>query len=154
MIKIDLKMSKKSTMEVKQYAKLMESGIFAGMKRAMFFAEAESKKSFIENHKGAAHSSKLTARTGHLRRSVQSQVRRKTGLIIGSLGSSVKYARIHELGGVIRAKGKGWLSFRIGKHFIKVKQVTIPARPYLKPAIESNLKKINDIIGKEIERQF
>ncbi len=131
MIKIDLKTSKKSTMEVKQYAKLMEYSIFKGMKRAMFLSEAESKKSFIENHKGPVHPTKLTARTGNLRRSIQSRVNRKTGLVIGSIGTTVGYGRKHELGTHMMA-----------------------SRPFLYPAIRDNLKKINDIIGQEIKRQF
>lgn len=131
MIKIDLKMSKKSTMEVKRYAKLMEAGLLNGMKRAMFLAEAESKKSFIENHRGIVHPTKLTARTGNLRRSVQSIVTKKAFLVIGSIGTNVEYGRKHELGTHMMA-----------------------SRPFLYPAIRDNIKKINDIIGKEIERQF
>lgn len=46
-----------------------------------------------------------------------------------TVGSDRKYAAIHQLGGIIKAKGKG-LSFTVGgKHFI-VKQVKIPARPF------------------------
>jgi len=65
------------------------------------------------------------------------------------IGSNLIYARIHALGGIIRAKNKEFLSFRIptglrttsksGKTlkkaqqqfgFVRVKQVTIPQRDY------------------------
>ncbi|MGI8839761.1 MAG: phage virion morphogenesis protein [Caulobacteraceae bacterium] len=48
------------------------------------------------------------------------------------VGSNLIYAAIHQLGGVIRAKGGGMLRFRIpGVGWRQVAQVTIPARPYL-----------------------
>lgn len=48
------------------------------------------------------------------------------------VGSNLIYAAIHQVGGVIRAKGGGYLKFRIpGVGWRQVRQVTIPARPYL-----------------------
>ncbi len=46
-----------------------------------------------------------------------------------SIGSDRQYAAIHQLGGVIRAKGKA-LVFKIGGRTIFAKQVTIHARPF------------------------
>jgi len=49
----------------------------------------------------------------------------------GEWGSNVKYAAIHQAGGVIKAKGRA-LRFAIpGVGFVLTKKVTIPARPYL-----------------------
>lgn len=47
-------------------------------------------------------------------------------------GTNVIYAGIHHFGGIIRAKNAAFLQFR-GQNggFTRVKQVTIPARPYL-----------------------
>lgn len=140
MIKIDLKMNKKTALKVKRYAKLMESGIFKGVKQAMFFAEAKSKMSFLvglykskiySSGKAPVHPTKLTARTGHLRRSIQARVIRKKGLVVGSIGTNVFYGRRHELG------------------IMGMKQ-----RAFLLPAIRDNITKINDIINQEIKRQF
>ncbi len=46
-------------------------------------------------------------------------------------GSNLIYARIHQRGGTIRAKNAGALHFPIGNGYAIVKQVTLPARPYL-----------------------
>ena len=48
------------------------------------------------------------------------------------VGTNVIYARIHQLGGVIRAKSAPYLMFRLSSgSFVRTKQVTIPARPFL-----------------------
>jgi phage virion morphogenesis protein len=48
------------------------------------------------------------------------------------IGSNLIYATIHQLGGVISAKGGGFLKFKIpGVGWRQVRSVTIPARPYL-----------------------
>lgn len=49
-----------------------------------------------------------------------------------AVGSSLIYARIHQFGGVIKPKNGGCLCIPVGGgRVIKVKSVTIPARPYL-----------------------
>lgn len=48
-----------------------------------------------------------------------------------SIGSNVIYAAIHQFGGTIKAKNKPYLKFKIGNNFVRVKQVKIPARPFL-----------------------
>lgn len=46
--------------------------------------------------------------------------------------TSVIYAAIHQFGGVIRPKNKPYLTFKVpGGGFRRVKQVTIPARPFV-----------------------
>jgi phage gpG-like protein len=73
-----------------------------------------------------------------------------------AVGPAVIYGRIHEEGGVIRPVHGEWLVFKVkvatmlrrtrAGHYrragaiyawIKTKKVTIPARPYLRPALES-----------------
>jgi phage gpG-like protein len=65
-----------------------------------------------------------------------------------TVGSKLTYARIHNRGGVIKAKGGGYLKFKVGgprggksqrrggklgkgEHWVQVKQVTIPKRQFL-----------------------
>lgn len=48
-----------------------------------------------------------------------------------TVGTNVKYAAIHQLGGTIRPKDKKCLRFEIDGRIIFAKQVTIPARPFL-----------------------
>jgi phage virion morphogenesis protein len=47
------------------------------------------------------------------------------------VGSGRIYARIHQLGGVIRPKKAKYLVFRMASGLVFARQVTIPARPYL-----------------------
>lgn len=47
-------------------------------------------------------------------------------------GTNVIYAGVHQFGAVIKAKTAGALRFRMpGGHFVTVKKVTIPARPFI-----------------------
>jgi phage gpG-like protein len=48
-----------------------------------------------------------------------------------TLGTNVKYAGIHQYGGTIRPKGKKALRFKLGKEFVTVKVVRLPARPFI-----------------------
>lgn len=70
-----------------------------------------------------------------LRRFFQLTPNGEAEAIIGAGNIRVPYARIHEQGGVIRAKNKPYLVFRIGSRWFKKKSVFIPARPYLSPAV-------------------
>lgn len=78
----------------------------------------------------------LNVRTGRLRNSIFGKMRGNDTLEIGA-GSNVVYARIHEFGGTIKAKNAPFLKFQIGGRWAQVKQVQIPARPYVKPSIET-----------------
>lgn len=65
---------------------------------------------------------------GHLSGSISSNV----GKDFAEWGVNRIYARIHQDGGVIKAKSGGSLKFRIpGGGFAVVKAVRMPARPYL-----------------------
>lgn len=85
----------------------------------------------------------------------------KDRYLSGSLSSSVfrdgvawgvglKYGRIHQFGGVIRAKSAGALKFRIpGGGFAVVKAVRMPARPYL-GVNDTDRSDILDILARRI----
>lgn len=65
----------------------------------------------------------------------------------GLWGSTdVRYALIHELGGVIRPTKAPALMFRIDGQFVRVQQVRIPARPYLRPAADAIYPRLPDNI--------
>lgn len=67
-------------------------------------------------------------KSGRLVDSIQSS----SGPDQAEVGTNVLYARIHQFGGVIRAKGSGSLRFALaGGGFATVKSVTMPARPFL-----------------------
>ena len=72
-----------------------------------------------------------------------------------SVGPTVIYGRIHELGGIIlpvHAKLLSWIGDN-GEH-IFAKRVQIPARPYLRPAVDEHEKEIRDAVGFQIEKQI
>ncbi len=48
-----------------------------------------------------------------------------------TVGTNKVYGAIHQFGGTIRPRNAKALVFRLGAHFVRVKAVTIPARPYL-----------------------
>lgn len=92
----------------------------------------------------------------------------RTGILEGSIGiaepaaptgtgvrgvwgsKDVRYALIHELGGTIQPKNKPWLVFKIGEHWVRAKQVTIPARPYLRPAADAEYPGLADRIRSQL----
>lgn len=65
----------------------------------------------------------------------------------------VVYAAIHEFGGTIvpvRAPRLAWYSKRDG-HWYTAMSVTIPARPYLQPALDDNEQFIEDTFADAVE---
>lgn len=61
----------------------------------------------------------------------------------GAWGSkAVIYALIHELGGTILPKKGTHLTFQIGGNWVRTKSVTIPKRPYLRPAADAIYPKL------------
>ncbi len=74
---------------------------------------------------------KTLIRSIQLRNSIHAESNR-TGFAVGT---NTIYAATHQFGDrrTIRAKRKNYLSFRIGRNWIRVKEVTvnIPARPFL-----------------------
>jgi phage gpG-like protein len=105
----------------------------------MFIAEKWSKQSFGQ----PGH---LVSRTGNLRRSINTTVQDNGKSVIGIIGTAVVYGPIHETGGTIKPiKGK-YLKFAIGGNWKSVRQVKIPARPYLTPSITENTAKIREVI--------
>lgn len=54
-----------------------------------------------------------------------------------SVGTNLVYARIQELGGEITGKRGGLLTFLGDSGWVRVRSVTIPAQPYLRPAFDA-----------------
>lgn len=61
------------------------------------------------------------------------------------VGTNVKYARIHQFGGVIRPKRARVLLFRVGDRRVAARKVRIPPRPFL-GINERNQREIGEII--------
>lgn len=54
------------------------------------------------------------------------------------IGTNAVQARIHEFGGVITPKRAKFLHFFVDGDEVFAKRVVIPARPWLRPAIDQN----------------
>ena len=72
-----------------------------------------------------------------------------SGTSVGAFtGTDKIYARIHEFGGVITPKTAKALHFQIDGHWVTTRSVTMPARPYVRPALDENKPEVaNAIIG-------
>jgi len=112
-----------------------KKGLTRGLKMAMLFAEAQAKLRF--NTPG-----NLRVRTGHLRRSIGSGAEGNTGWV----GTNVSYGEVNELGATIRPKKGKYLKFQIMGQWKTVKEVVIPPRPFIRPAVEENTERLGDII--------
>lgn len=92
---------------------------------------------------GGSSRTMLNVRTGRLRQSIKGKLLSRTQAVVVV---GVKYGRIHEEGGVIKARRKKFLHFVIdGKHF-QAKTIRIPARPYLAPALQTKRKQVSQVI--------
>lgn len=96
-------------------------------------------------------------RTGTLEGSIDIAVYAVAGRVgepvRGTWGSrDVRYALIHELGGTIRPKHGKVLVFEVDGETVAVQSVTMPARPYLRPAADAEYPKLADRIRREYER--
>lgn len=131
----------------------------AALTRAAVYVAGQAKRMVY-----AGRPEHLAAGTGMLRNSIKHEMHYPEAYI----GSNVVYARIHELGGTIRPKKGQFLSIPVGdwtdsprNHpelryaqsvngqpylvteggevmYILRRQVTLPARPYLSPAMENS----------------
>lgn len=103
---------------------------------------------------GGDSTEQLNVRGGDLRSSIAHEVDKDGLTSVGRVGSSVVYAPIHEFGGTIRAK-KDWLRFKTRDgQLVRVKQVTIPARPYLRPAVMDHLPDIQKTFARHLTQKL
>jgi len=63
-----------------------------------------------------------------------------------NVGTGVEYAAIHEFGGIIKARVKKALHFVVNGQYRFAKAVVIPARPYLRPAVDEHKPEIQTAI--------
>jgi phage gpG-like protein len=119
-------------------------------KHAMLTAERRSKKKFLSGPRP----SKLGVVSVKLRNSIKAETTRTRTELTGKIGTKSDYGPIHEFGGVIKAKSGGYLKFKIGGNFVQVKQVVMPARPFLGPAIRSIYRKLKLDIKKKIIKEW
>lgn len=105
-----------------------------------------------QNNASRGHPSYLKRQTGTLVRSIQPHTVSKSNTRVEvAVGSSLEYSRIHEFGGTISAKGGGKLKFQTEDGtWHQVSSVHIPARPYLRPALDENIAEIEAAVAKQL----
>jgi HK97 gp10 family phage protein len=111
---------------------------------------AQAGGSVIETHAKLNVKKNFNQLTGNLAASiVVNVVKSEANRVVVEVGpSNVEYARLQEMGGVVKArhvKALHWVDEAGGHHVAKA--VTIPARPYLRPAVEENESEIMDAVG-------
>jgi phage gpG-like protein len=147
MLELKLNLTERSRQLLHDMPDLVIPALKKGMDEAVILAEGEARL----NTSGRI----LQRRTGRLRGSITHSVRISGNKVIGTIGSNVVYARIHELGGVIRPVRAKALHFVIpGVGHRTAQSVTIPARPYLRPAFAENIEEIGRVLVKHIEAAF
>lgn len=124
--------------------KAFDRGLYAGIWAATIEVQ-ERVKNLIDGPV-------LNRRSGRLWRSIHNEVFRKGGVIVGIVGTDVKYAAIHEFGGTIRPKkAGGFLVFKNADgETAFAREVKIPKRPYMSKGLEDSKSAIN----KHIERHI
>lgn len=99
----------------------------------------------------------LNRKTGALVNSISVSEGKKTNTLAeADIGTNIIYARIHELGGTISAvtaKALHWIDAATGEHRV-AKSVQIPARPYLRPALDENEPDILKAVETELWQHF
>ncbi len=86
-------------------------------------------------------------RESGMRGGLMASVTMRAGRDQVEVGTNKVYAAIHQFGGTISAKGGGYLSFRIGDGFARVKSVTIPARPFIGISAEDEAEVAEVVTG-------
>jgi len=87
--------------------------------------------------------------TGDLRSSMTTEKNMSAGYVV--VGTNKIYAAIHEFGGVIKPRTAKLLSWVQNGVRIFATSVTIPARPYLRPAIDDNHREIVNAVKRAAE---
>lgn len=92
--------------------------------------------------------------TGNLMNSVQlGSVSAKGNKAEVTVGTNVIYAAIHEFGGTIVARNAKALVFKTKDGiWHRVKSVTIPARPFMRPALDNGLPRIKEAMIAILEK--
>jgi len=147
MYEIKIETTKETKQFIKEQPKKFHKALVRGFSKAVLMIEAKVKKGFGKKNRPKV-------RSGHLRRSIYSRIIERGPRIAGIIGSNVRYARIQELGGTIRAKNSPFLRFQVDGRWVTVEKVVIPARSYIEPEIRENIDNVGKIISDNIKHEM
>jgi len=122
----------------------VKTSIVISMRETIEYAKKTAKGRF-------GNPGELKIRSGKLKGSIESEVTQTTNTVTGSLFTDVIYGPTHELGATIFPRKRRYLVFKIGDRWIRARKVKIPAKPFLRPSVESSIEKMEEFIGKKIK---
>ena len=136
-IRIEVPKLKKPIIDINKY-------VIVGLRKGMLYVRDKVKEGF-------GKSGRPKVRTGALKNSISSDAKQESSnVFVGTLRSGTPYGAIHEYGGIIKPKNGPYLKFQIKGKWKTVRQVVMPARPYLRPELELGVPKIRDLVTEEI----
>lgn len=68
------------------------------------------------------------------------------------IGSNLNYAKVQELGKTITVGRGRLMSFQIDGRWVRTRRVVIPARPFLRPAMDATRVEAVATVGKVFEK--
>jgi HK97 gp10 family phage protein len=92
--------------------------------------------------------------TGKLESEIVVNVVTSRSVEVGVREGRIPYANIHEFGGVISAKSAKRLAFYTGGKSVFAKSVVIPARPYLRPAVDAERNATRTAAGNAVDKEI
>lgn len=146
--------------------RVREVGIRKGLLKAAILLESHIKLTKLSGNP-------LHARSGRLRSSLAHRIDGRGDEQRAVVGTKLIYARIHEYGGIIRAKRAPYLVFPIKgirtvgargallkrprletTGWVRVKQVTIPKRSYLRTGLAEKREEIIETVVGELQKSL
>ncbi len=125
-------------------AEALENAALAGATVVEGYARANVNSTF------SSKSSNSAGLAGSIRSEIIEKSDKKA---VAAVGPSVVYGAIHELGGVIQPVTAKALVFQTSDgEWVTTGIVHMPARPYLRPALEQNKDEVNAAIGTQIKK--
>lgn len=95
-----------------------------------------------------------TSRSGYLAGSLSARVEGSGQDLLGLLAAGAPYAAAQEHGALIQARRAAYLKFQVQGRWVMVKQVLLPARPFLGPAAEQAADALLELLFKALEEEL
>lgn len=148
-------MSTKHFKSIKHFLEALE-GMEADVRKRGLGNAVETGGRLVQGYARVNITNTFKAQSGNLAGSIRVEVSADADKATARIGPTAIYGRIQELGGTVRPLVKKELHWvdEDGKHH-RAKSVTLPARPYLAPAMEDNedriLASMADSLRRDIE---
>ena len=129
---------KLNAMSAAARGRMAVDAVTEGAAVVQFYAQLNARNVFSRNQRG------------QLRNSIIPEIHATDTGAEAEIGPRVIYGQIQELGGTIRPVKAKVLHFRIDGRDVYAKQVTLPPRPYLAPAVNEHQDRIIEVMSESI----